>query len=122
MNICTIIARNYAAHARVLAHSFAETHPDGHCSVLVIDEPEGHLDPANEPFELIRLTEIGLPDAERMAAVYDVIELSTAVKPWLLRYLLDRDGVDAVTYLDPDIRIFAPLAEIERRSPSTAAS
>ncbi len=116
MNICTIIARNYAAHARVLARSFAETHPDGHCSVLVIDEPEGHLDPANEPFELIRLDQIGLPDAERMATVYDVVELSTAVKPWLLRHLLDRDGVEAVTYLDPDIRVVDSLAEIERRS------
>ena len=116
MNICTIIARNYAAHARVLARSFAETHPDGHCSVLVIDDPEGHLDPANEPFELVRLEEIGLPDAERMAAVYDVVELSTAVKPWLMRHLLDRDGVEAVTYLDPDIRVVDSLAEIERRS------
>lgn len=116
MNICTIIARNYAAHARVLARSFAATHPDGHCSVLVIDEPEGHLDPAGEPFELVRLDEIGLPDAERMAAIYDVVELSTAVKPWLMRHLLDRDGVDTITYLDPDIRVVDSLAEIERRS------
>lgn len=116
MNICTIIARNYAAHARVLARSFTDTHPDGHCSVLVIDEPEGHLDPADEPFELVRLGDIGLPDPERMAAVYDVVELSTAVKPWLLRHLLDREGVDTVTYLDPDIRVVDSLAEIERRS------
>jgi glycosyltransferase involved in cell wall biosynthesis len=116
LNICTIIAKNYAAHARVLARSFVEKHPDGRCSVLVIDEPDGYLDPAGEPFELIRLDEIGLPDAERMAAFYSLLELSTAVKPWLLRHLLDRDGVEAVTYLDPDIRVDAPLAEIERRA------
>ncbi len=116
MKICTIIARNYAAHARVLARSFAAAHPGGRCSVLVIDEPDGPLDPANEPFELIRLEDIGLPDAERMAAVYDVVELSTAVKPWLLRYLLDREDLDTITYLDPDIRVEAPLAEIERRA------
>jgi glycosyltransferase involved in cell wall biosynthesis len=116
LNICTIIARNYAAHARVLARSFNATHPDGLCSVLVIDEIEGYIDPANEPFEVIRLDQIGLPDPERMAAYYSVIELSTAVKPWLLRHLLDRDGVDAVTYLDPDIRVEDSLAEVDRRA------
>jgi glycosyltransferase involved in cell wall biosynthesis len=114
LNICTIIARNYAAHARVLARSFGAKHPDGHCSVLVIDEIDGHLDPDGEPFELIRLDQIGLPDPERMAAFYNVLELSTAVKPWLLRHLLDRDGVDAVTYLDPDIWVEDSLVEVDR--------
>jgi glycosyltransferase involved in cell wall biosynthesis/SAM-dependent methyltransferase len=116
VNICTIIARNYAAHARVLAESFRAVHPDGTCSVLVIDDPTGYLDPAAEPFELVTIDQIGLPDAERMAATYDVMEFSTAVKPWLLRHLLDRPGVDAVAYLDPDIRIFNPIDEIERRA------
>lgn len=114
MNICTIIARNYVAFARVLAESFKVFHPDGNCSVLVIDDPTGFIDPAEEPFELLTIDEIGLPDAQRMAAWYDVMELSTAVKPWLLRTLLDRPGYDSVVYLDPDIRIFAPLEAVEQ--------
>jgi glycosyltransferase involved in cell wall biosynthesis/SAM-dependent methyltransferase len=116
VNICTIIARNYVAHARVLAESFRAIHPDGTCSVLVIDDPTGYIDPAEEPFELLTIDQIGLPDAERMAAYYDVMELSTAVKPWLLRTLLDRPGVEAVAYLDPDIRVFDSLEEIDRRA------
>ena len=116
MNICTIIARNYAAHARVLAESFLEHHPDGTCSVLVIDDPTGFLNADEEPFELLTIEEIGLPDAAMMAAIYDVMELSTAVKPWLMRHLLDRPGVEAVTYLDPDIRVFASLEEVDRRA------
>jgi glycosyltransferase involved in cell wall biosynthesis/SAM-dependent methyltransferase len=115
LNICTIIARNYVAFARVLAESFKASHPDGNCSVLVIDDPTGFIDPAEEPFELLTIDQIGLPDPERMAAWYDVMELSTAVKPWLLRTLLERPGYDSVVYLDPDIRIFAPLEEIEQR-------
>lgn len=115
MNICTIIAKNYVAFARVLAESFKEAHPDGKCSVLVIDDPSGFIDPAAEPFELLTIDQIGLPDPERMAAWYDVMELSTAVKPWLLRTLLERPGYDHVAYLDPDIRVFAPLEEIQRR-------
>jgi glycosyltransferase involved in cell wall biosynthesis/SAM-dependent methyltransferase len=116
VNICTIIARNYVAHARILAESFRAIHPTGTCSVLVIDDPTGFIDPAEEPFELITIDQIGLPDPERMAASYDVMELSTAVKPWLLRHLMERPGVNSVAYLDPDIRVFAPLDEIFQRA------
>ncbi len=48
-----------------------------------------------------------------MAAFYDVMEFSTAVKPWLLRTLLDRPGYDSVSYLDPDIQVFSSLQKIE---------
>jgi glycosyltransferase involved in cell wall biosynthesis len=113
VNICTIIARNYLAQARVLARSFKEVHPDGNCSVLVIDDPAGYIDPAVEQFELLTVHDIGLPDAERMAAFYDVMEFSTAVKPWLLRTLLARPGYDSVSYLDPDIQVFSSLQKIE---------
>jgi glycosyltransferase involved in cell wall biosynthesis/SAM-dependent methyltransferase len=116
MNICTIIARNYLSQARVLARSFKEIHPDGNCTVLVIDDPTGYIDPSEEQFELLTIDDIGLPDAKRMAAIYDVMELSTAVKPWLLRTLLDRPEVDAVSYMDPDIQVFSSLARIEEEA------
>ena len=116
MNICTIIARNYLAQARVLTRSFKEVHPEGNCTVLVIDDPSGYIDPAKEQFELLTLYDIGLPDVERMAAFYDIMELSTAVKPWLLQTLLARPGVDSVSYLDPDIQVFAPLTKIEEEA------
>lgn len=115
MQACTIIARNYLAHARVLAASFAEHDPDGRFSVLVIDGLEGYTDPADESFEVLTPADIGL-DVRLMATRYDVLELSTAVKPWLLRFLLDRDD-DHVIYLDPDIQLFSslePIAELAR--------
>lgn len=43
---------------------------------------------------------------------YDVTELSTALKPWLLQHLLDR-GAETVTYLDPDICVYGSLAYVE---------
>jgi glycosyltransferase involved in cell wall biosynthesis len=114
MNACTIIARNYLAHARVLARSFAEHHPGGRFTTLVIDADDEFLRGANEDFELLRPTDIGFDEAElhRMAAIYDVMELATAVKPTFLKALLARDG-NAVTYFDPDIEIFAPLQDID---------
>jgi len=113
MDVCTIIAKNYAAHARVLARSFAEHHPGGRFFVLVIDDANGYLEPGKEPFEIMTPADLGCDEFGHMAARYDVLELSTAVKPWLLRHLLDR-GSQAITYLDPDIQVFGSLNRLEQ--------
>ena len=111
MDVCTIIAKNYLAAARVLAESLREHHPESRCHVLVIDGVDGYFDPSDEPFELVRPEALELPNFERMAGIYDVIELATAVKPWLLRSLLD-DADDGIVYLDPDIRLYAPITDV----------
>jgi glycosyltransferase involved in cell wall biosynthesis len=115
MNACTIIARNYLAHARVLAHSFREHHPQGRFTVLVIDGEQPFAKEPNDEFDVMVPWEIGLDETElhRMAAIYDVMELATAAKPFLLKALLARDN-GAVTYFDPDIEIFRPLDDIDR--------
>ncbi|HEY1689706.1 MAG TPA: glycosyltransferase [Solirubrobacteraceae bacterium] len=112
MDICTIIAKNYAAQARVLARSFARHHPGGRCFVLVIDELDGYLDAETEPFEILTPAQIACDAFEEMAIRYDVLELSTAVKPRLLRYLLERDR-DTITYLDPDIKVYSSLEPLD---------
>jgi hypothetical protein len=112
MDICTIIAKNYVAQARVLARSFAQHHPDGRCWVLVIDDYEGYLDPQTEPFTILTPAQVGCDEFHEMALRYDVLEVSTAVKPWLLRHLL-REGAPAITYLDPDICIYSSLQVLE---------
>jgi glycosyltransferase involved in cell wall biosynthesis len=115
MRACTIVARNYLAQARVLARSFTEHHPDCPFTILVVDELKGgQKDPAGE-VEFLTLSDIGLDpgDAHRMPMIYNVTELSTAVKPWLLRQLLSTTS-GPVVYFDPDIEIFAPLDDIAR--------
>ena len=110
VNACTIIARNYLAHARVLAESFRTHHPDGRFTVLIVDDESRTFEDAGERFAVCRLSDIGIDRAEigRLAAIYDVTELATAVKPLFLRHLLAQDA-DHVLYLDPDIRVYAPL-------------
>ena len=110
---CTICACNYLAYARVLAESFYAHHPDGTFVVLLIDDEQGRLTPGDGRIVWRRLRDLGIDEAEmrRLAAIYDVVELSTAVKPLLLRHLLDA-GASAVIYLDPDIRIYDSLARV----------
>lgn len=113
MNVCTIIARNYLAHARVLARSFAAHHSHGQFTALVIDADADYLRGASEDFEILGPAEIGLTRDElhRMATIYDVMELATAVKPFFLQTLLARDA-GPVAYFDPDIEVFRPLGDI----------
>ena len=96
-----------------MARSHTRHHPGSKCYALVIDETEGFIDPAEEPFELVTIPELGIDRYDRMAALYNVLELSTAVKPWLLKHLLGERGIERLAYLDPDIQIFDPLSEVE---------
>ncbi len=112
MNVCTIIASNYVAYARVLARSLAQTHPGSRLWTLIIDDSSRYIDPAQEPFEILTPTDVGCDEFTRMALRYSVLELSTAVKPWLLRHLLEQTG-EPVTYLDPDIKIYGTLEPLD---------
>src|SRR5688500_1667523 len=90
MTACTIVARNYLAQAEVLAASFKRYHPDCPFAVLVVDET-GKQASRQDGVQLLTLADIGLDpgDAYRMPMIYNVTELSTAVKPWLLRRFLN---------------------------------
>jgi glycosyltransferase involved in cell wall biosynthesis len=112
VQLCTIIARNYLAYARVLAESLAEHQPDGRLAVLVVDGADD-LRGEEESFEVLSPTDIGCDEFAGMAARYELVELATALKPWLLRFLLGR-GAPSVTYLDPDIQVFDSLSRLEQ--------
>jgi hypothetical protein len=123
--IASIVARNYLPQARVLARSFRAHHPGGRVVVLVLDAevaPEEHEAPGrggtrrdDEPFTVLAPSELGLDPAElrRMGTIYDVLELATALKPFLLRHLVVDRGEPTATYLDPDIEVFAPLDDLD---------
>lgn len=111
-SVCTIVARNYIAQARVLVRSFTRYHPGVRFSTLVIDGNE-------EDRGLEGLGEVVLPGdlglapeiLNSMCTMYDVMEYATALKPAMLMYL-HREGAKTATYFDPDIRVYGPLDDI----------
>jgi glycosyltransferase involved in cell wall biosynthesis len=109
---CTIIAKNYLAFARTLAQSFLSFHPDNKFYVLVVDEFEDYLNPAEECFETVSLTDLGIPNLPSLCFKYDIKELCTAVKPYLLDYLSRNRSIDEMLYIDPDVLITAPLKQL----------
>ncbi|HEV7766870.1 MAG TPA: glycosyltransferase [Thermoanaerobaculia bacterium] len=112
--VFTIIARNYLARARVLAASLARHNPGTRLHVIVLDDPDRTIAP--EPsFAILRADELPFDppsDFYTMAAIYDVTELATAIKPWAFGHFFDRGAAVAI-YLDPDIEIFDSLGPLE---------
>ncbi len=111
---CTIIAKNYLPMARVLANSWKAFHPDFPFFVLLLDSPSGFFSPEDEPFQLVEVSELDIPNLGGFLFKYSVLEASTAVKPYLLSYLFKRYSIDKLLYLDPDILIFASLDGLRR--------
>jgi len=112
--VFTIIASNYLAYARVLAASLARHNPGARLHVVILDDPSLSI-PGDPGFEIIRPEQLPFDppsDFYTMAAIYDVTELCTAVKPWAFRYLFDR-GASVAIYLDPDIEVFDSLGPLE---------
>ncbi|HKP37573.1 MAG TPA: ABC transporter permease [Pyrinomonadaceae bacterium] len=107
--ICTIIAKNYLAFARTLAQSFLDLHPDRQCYVLIVDDSDGYVNPAEESFQLVKLSDLQIPNAEHLCFQYELKELCTSVKAHLLEHLIRKKSVDRLLYLDPDILVTAPL-------------
>lgn len=114
INACTVIAGNYAAHAKVLGESLQRHNPDSSLQVLLIDDHPGAetlIATTTANIKVIRPSDLDNPHFLEMAAAYDVLELSTAMKPWLLRHVLTT-GANHAIYLDPDIKVYGGLREI----------
>lgn len=117
----TILARNYLPKALTLADSL-QRHEGAPLHVLLIDvaRDEDLPDlPVGDHVRLLSTEALGLGEREilRLAMSYALVEYATAVKPVLLKRLLE--DADEAYYLDPDLYLTAPLEEL---SPALQAS
>jgi hypothetical protein len=110
---CTIVAQNYLPQALALYASVRMREPGRLLVILVIDGVRQDLEVGRPDLRVVSNDVLGLPPREvlDLATIYDVVELSTAVKPLLLKSLLRE--FEQVVYLDPDTYIVTPLAELE---------
>ncbi len=112
--IFTIIAKNYLPYARVLMRSAAEHHPDWRRFVILVDQVDGYFDPQKEDFEIVLSRDLPITRSNWFHFKYTILELSTAVKPYIFECLFKRYPFERIVYLDPDIKIYSPLSRIAR--------
>lgn len=109
---CTIIAKNYLASARALMASVRERHPEMTLVTLLVDEVDGYFDPSTEPFDVLLASQLPIARREHFFLKYDIMELSTAVKPYFIESLFRTYAASKVIYLDPDIIVYRRLDRI----------
>jgi hypothetical protein len=115
--VLTLCASNYLAHAKVLGQSLTEHNPHIRFVIGLVDRlPAGLGEKFWAPFELIPVEQLQIPGFWEMARKYNVVELNTAVKPFYIEHLYQRDEAESrIIYFDPDILVFGSLAQLEEK-------
>lgn len=109
---CTGVTRSHLPWARALAASLAVHHAGGsRLTVLVSDDPSHEVDPAAEPFDVLRPEDIGIDHRELRlrAAIYRPMEFTGSMRASLLATVLDRTAGGPVIFLDADVDVLGSL-------------
>ena len=109
--VFTVATLSYLPFVRVLMRSLRAVHPDWHQYLLLVDEVDPTL--IDEGWTTVLARDIGLANFDDLVWRYDVVELCTALKPMFMRWMFDHTELRDVIYLDPDIRLFAPMRALE---------
>ena len=110
---CTIISRNYAAYAKTLEESLRHTNPEIDFHVLVVDVRDEDFARRLNFTNLVWVEDLNIPNFRAMAFQFDILELNTDVKPFMLQRLATE--YEYFYYLDPDIHVYGSLAGLTRR-------
>lgn len=114
IHICTAVTRNYLGFAGVLAESLRRHNPEVHLDVLIVDGDAAAITaPLPAGIEPLYPSDLAIDRSEflRLATMYGPFEISNALKPTLMRTLLER-GADHVLWTDADVLALGDLTDI----------
>ena len=113
IHVFTSAALNYLPKARALFRSIRTHHPEFVLHLALSDDPRGLVDIGKEPFDnILPISELDIPSWLGWAFCHNIVELSTAIKPFVMKALLQRSDCAKVIYLDPDMVVFSRLDDI----------
>lgn len=111
--VFTSAAINYLPKVRKLCASIRRHHPEWEIVLALPDRDQGQVDFGGEQLdEVLTIDQLDIPDRERWTYFHTIVELATAIKPFVLKSLLARQGVDQVLYFDPDMVLFSRLDDL----------
>ncbi|WP_162426441.1 glycosyl transferase [Pontibacter pudoricolor] len=107
----TICSINYLAQAITLGKSLEESNLNVDFRIYLVDKFEGREHIKDKiPFQVIEIENIPVTDFKGMCVRYNITELNTAVKPYIINHILKTEiNINAVFYFDPDIMVFGKL-------------
>ena len=104
--VFTIVSRNYLHFAVNLMDSVAEFMPSARRVVGICDSIDG-IPTDDLQFEIVGIEQLGIPHLDRLLYQYTILELNTAIKPFVFSHLMKTGSADKVVYFDPDIQLFS---------------
>ena len=118
---------NYLPKVRILCHSIRRYHPEAVIHLALADERPQWLRTEDEPFDsILGIERLGIPDYRNWTFTHSIVELSTAIKPFALKHLLQLPDCGTVLYFDPDMVLFSRvddiLATLETQQPRADAA
>jgi hypothetical protein len=116
LHVFTSAAVNYLPKVRTLCRSIRRHHPEAMIHLVLADARPAWLTTQNEPFDsIVEIAELAIPKWRGWAFGHTIVELSTAIKPFMMRRLLERPDCDQVVYFDPDMVLFSRVDDILER-------
>ena len=89
--IFTICSNNYLAQAKTLGDSVLKYHPNHNFTIVLCDKLSQEIDySAFTNFNIIEAHNIGIDNFEYMTKNYNIVELNTAIKPFVFDFLFSR--------------------------------
>lgn len=113
LHVFTCAAVNYLPKVRILCRSIKKYHPEAVVHLALADRQPDWLSAEGEPFDsILAIEDLGIPNWKAWSFKHSIVELSTAIKPFALKRLLDRPGCETVLYFDPDMVLFSRVDDI----------
>lgn len=113
LHIFTCAAVNYLPKVRILCRSIRRHHPEALIHLALADERPAWLRVEDEPFDsILAIGELGIPNCRAWSFAHTIVELSTAIKPFALKHLLQLPDCGTVLYFDPDMVLFSRVDDI----------
>lgn len=106
----TICSTNYMAKAIALRESYLSFHPESDFYILIVDRKHDRFQGLASDIQILWVEDLGIKYFIHYAMKFDIVELSTNVKPYTMTILLGH--YDQVLYLDPDICVYSELSPV----------
>jgi hypothetical protein len=112
-SVVTIASANYLPYVKTLMQSVRDTNPEYRRYFVLVDKKPLTDIVCGDLYEVIEADSLGIECFDDMALRYDVMEFNTAVKPFAIDWLFENTDTANVIYLDPDIRVYRSLHELD---------
>lgn len=116
--IFTICSINYLASAKTLCKSLKSTNNSQYQFIYIIaDKIDGRI--PHDYFEGEEYKEVGeIIDQEfiyKLTKTYNLTEFNTSLKPYIIKYLIEKYKTNKIIYFDPDIIVYNTINHIWKK-------